>query len=90
MQENLSALFNIGEKGYYPCLIIPSQYALPDTEGRKLIEKELAKFPCVAVVLDSLAQRILMSFVASVIGKTKMKVFNDETLAIKWLLKKSI
>lgn len=88
VQENLDALFELGNNAYDACLIIPSKYALPSVEGRKLIEKELSKFPCVAVVLKGLAQKILLDFVASVIGRTKMKVFTNEEDALEWLLEK--
>jgi hypothetical protein len=88
VQENLTALYEVGNIGYHSCLIIPSRYALPTIEGRKLIEKELSKFPYVAVVLTGLAQKILMNFVMSVIGKTKMRIFSNEESAMAWLLEK--
>jgi len=88
VQENLTALYEVGNKGYHSCLIVPSRFALPTIEGRKLIEEELSKFPYIAVVLTGLAQKILMNFVMSVIGKTKMKIFSDEESAMDWLQKK--
>ena len=88
VKENIAALLELGGGKYDACLIIPSRYALPTVEGRKYIEQEMSKFPCVAVVLEGLAQKILMSFVMTVIGKTKMKIFNDEEKAVQWILEK--
>jgi len=88
VKENLKAIFNLGRKGTCSCLIIPSKSALPDLEGRRMIEQELVHMPYVAVVLNGLAQKILMNFVARVIGRTKMRIFTDEIEGMNWLLEK--
>jgi len=83
--ENIAAIYKVGEKDYCSCLIIPSPFALPSKESRELLEKELKHMPYVAVVLKGLAQKILMNFVASIIGKNKMKSFTNEENAMAWL-----
>lgn len=87
--ENLEGVHSVGQKGYCFLLTIPSPNVIPSPNTRKLFEKEMENFPYVAVVINNLAQRILINFVASITGKNKLRMFLTEELAMEWLLSKT-
>jgi hypothetical protein len=73
----------------FPVLLITAKWSLPENEAFKQILSEINSRPLVAIVVHDLSQRLVGNFTLNLTGKSKnIKLFDEDTDARKWLLKK--
>ncbi len=70
-------------------LLKTGKWTLLDSEARNYVMNELKTWPNVAIVVDNIGQRIMGQVVINLTGKSnRLKIFNNETKAKEWLIKK--
>lgn len=72
--------------GPLPVLAELGQHATVDKATREFLQQHKAPFICEAIVITSLAQRLLANFYMSVKShKSPTKVFNSKEKALEWI-----
>ncbi|MES2837763.1 MAG: hypothetical protein V4667_09595 [Bacteroidota bacterium] len=70
-------------------LLKTGKWTLLENEARNYVMNEFKTWPCVAIVVDNLGQRLMGQVVINLTGKSnQIKLFENELKAKEWLINK--
>ncbi|MDI1356375.1 MAG: hypothetical protein PSX36_15775 [bacterium] len=74
----------------YPVFLKTAKWSLIDKEARIFVISEIRSRPSVAILVHNLGQKLMGNFAVKLTGNSKnIRIFESESEAISWLVKKT-